>query len=344
MIVGLAVLLAIAPWIATVAAQTGDQDAELAERPGDAKSDWTLDLETLRAEVRWTMHRSDDTIQEWVNGSFNGLDDQLTYRYTQLVQEGEDEEPTVHQINMTLGLAAVYEYRDTNNDGRFELSDEIVDYQAIETEGVPLIHERDHPRQIEGARVVYPLEGGGELHLEIYMSPTVDWKDTRLIFPGDAELDLTIRNRPASAAGTDMAVQLRAWGGESFQRTGNELTLKDDRAVGYVRWMDQSFVDGNRTPVGITTLEEKRPAGPEGGGNQGMIIMSTPSAKEITHRISLGTYVEEGPVETILATVGSWSIYTLGLIGAGILVGITAISKIKESRDRPGGEGSVGDV
>lgn len=342
MIVGLAVLLAIAPWIATVAAQE-DPDAELAERPGDAKSDWTLDLETLRAEVRWTMHRADDTTQEWVNGSFNGLDDRLTYRYTQILQEGE-EDPTVHRINLTLGLAAVYEYRDTNNNSRFELSDEIVDYQAIGTDGVPLIHERDHPRQIEGARVVYPLEGGGELHLELFMSPTVDWEDTRVIFPGDAELNLTVRNRPASASGTDLAVQLRAWGGDSFQRTGDELTVKDGRAVGYLRWMDQSFVDGNRTPVGVTTLEEKRPGGADGPRNEGLIIMSTPSAKEVTHRISLGTYVEEGPVETILATVGSWSIYTLGLIGAGILVGITAISKIKESSDRRGGGGSVGDA
>ncbi len=336
----LAIVVAIAPWIGSVAAQSGDQDAELAQRPGDAKSDWSLDLETRRAEVLWTMHRADDTTREWVNGSFNGLDDQLTYRYTRII---DDEAPTVHTINLTVALAAVYEFRDTNNNSRFELSDEILDYDPIAGEDVPLIHELSYPRSIQGARAVYPLEDGGELHLEMFMSPKVDWKESRLVFPGDAELNLTVRNRPAHAPDTDLAVQLRAWGGERFQRTGDELELQTGKTVGYVRWMDQSFVDGTRTPVGITTLEEKRANGNGDVLNEGLIIMSTPNAREITHRISVGTYVEAGPVESILATVGDWSIYTLGLIGAGVLVAITAVSKIRESQDRRGGDGSLRD-
>lgn len=338
----LASVLAIAPWIGTVAAQTSAQDAEVAQRPGDARSDWTLDLETRRAEVLWTMHRADETTREWINGSFNGLDDELSYRYTQIVDDPDGDADEVHRINLTLAIAAVYEYRDINNNSRFELSDEIIAYEPVADGGIPLIHALDYPRQIEGARAVYPLEGGGELHLEMFMSPKVDWKESRLVFPGDTELNLTVRNRPASAPGTDLAVQLRAWGGERFERTGDELTLKTGKAVGYVRWMDQSFVDGVRKPVGITTLEEKRADG-SGERNEGLIIMSTDNGREITHRISVGTYVEEGPVDTILATVGDWSIYTLGLIGAGALVAIAAVNKIRERQGRQGGDGSVHD-
>lgn len=339
-IIVLALVLILAPWIGTVAAQGDEEAAEPGQPSEQPQGDWTLELETRRAEVLWTMHRSDETTREWINGSFDGLADQLVYRYTKIIQDPEDleAEPTVHKIDLTVALTAVYEYRDTNNNSRFELSDEIVAYQSIHDSGVPLVHQRDHPRQIQGARVVYPLEGGGELHLELFMSPTTDKQETRLVFPGDAELNLTVRNRPATEPGTRVGVQLRAWGGETFERAEDELTVKHGKAVGYVRWLDHSLVDDVRIPVGITTLEEIRSPDNTEARNEGLIIMSTPAGQEITHRISIGTYVEESRVEKILATVGDWSIYTVGLLGALIFVGVTVVSKLK-GRGQAGGRG-----
>lgn len=327
----LLVLLAAAP----AAAQPAGTSSETEDADRAVRSPWSLTFSATAFEgFQYQFFRGEGEESAVLTGRFDLDRARLNVTYTSELEDGE--EP--RRVHVALSVAGVYEFRDLNGNGRFELGDEIVRFHKIGEAYTAQLERLSMPGAVEGARASYRI-GGGWLHLTVLTSPTLRFLGQRPIVPTDTELNLTLEDMETEEEGTMLGLALRA-SSQDIEQTGPRvLTMDGQRAKALYHWAQNATVDGQEAPVGETVLVQRLTDGAS-PRDEGVIVLATEPGSRIQHTASLEIAHTRTTLEAFLGTVkGDPLVFSFGGALAAALIGSTAWAKI-----RRGDDGSVRDV
>ncbi|MDX1610749.1 MAG: hypothetical protein R3185_00160 [Candidatus Thermoplasmatota archaeon] len=307
---------------------------------------WSLSFDVDEDRISWVNAAANELQREQVEGTFLPDQARLRYQYEReaLGPVTEDQDEPRHQFaNVTLELSAVYEFQDTNGNQAFDLGDRIVDYHALTNLDRAAFRPAELPGPAEGIVVTYPLEDGGTLEVQIYLSEEPTWVGTRLVYPTDTELNVTIRDRPLVGENTSLALQARAWGDGEIERETRGMQIVGEDQTAYMRWFRYSRVNDTLEEPWLSVLEQKRARGEQVAPGEGILILSTPGEPTVEHGLTVGRFdTRESRVAAVVEQVikGDSGLYLLGFLGSAVAVGASVAIKLRDQRRT--GDGQAG--
>lgn len=271
--------------------------------------------------------RSQDA-STFFNGSFDLNTATLDVEYAHLAP---DDEVPERRANTSLTLQAVYVFRDLNDNGRFDLGDEILEHDRFDNRREPTLVYDPLPRGFEGAKATYPLVRGGFVEVEIAVTDAPDHLGQREVRPTEMGLNVTVHDVPIRAEDAEIAVQLRA-AGQGVDQAASRIEMQGDGAEIHFTWDEQARLDGAETERGVTTYEQPLQ---DGEREEAIMFLSTDHASEIKHTMVFGAIHPSQTFEEVIAGIlGDARLFLLGLGLAALGVGAAAVVKLRQGRAR----------
>lgn len=312
-----AALLLLAPVLAVPAAAQDTASAQAGEEPG------SMDFEVDDEGFDWVV-RPGGSGGQVVNGSFD-----LDRARLDLSYNSSDDPADLRTAGGGFLLSGVYEFRDVNDNNRFDLGDEVVDFHPVQTDRAK-IEEVDADGPIRAARATYPLDGGGDVQFTTYVSPRLAFlEDGRPVQPTDTELNVTLEGVETKADDSELGVAMRLEGEEIEQTASREIRITGDRADAVYSWPATANVDGETAHVRSSVLEQRV----ERDGDlltQAIVVQAVDPGERIHTQSTIDIkHTEPVTQEVFSRIVGDPLLFAGGLIAAVLVVGGNAWAKLK---------------
>lgn len=310
--------------------EEAEDEGEEDEREEERSIELEIDGKDVKIELeRETEPREDEVEMRWKaeEATF-----ELAYESENETQETEDELEAV--------FGALAEYRDENDNGRYDAGEEIVSGWALGDEfededeiGLEDRAEWDNPSiddvsrdGKDGKRITTTaqLGGSGELTLRfLVFGDFVDLNGTSLS-PTGAKIDIVVEDYGYQANGTDLALFLETETKREFEQDVDD----DDDETGVsardpgnetaprlvFTWKDQAEIDGQMRDVATTVLEEETETESDDEEaeheTERSFVLSYPRGEEIVHDPRAEVLLASGaqadvPAPGIAALLGS---------------------------------------
>lgn len=310
--------LLLAPALAVPAAAQETAVAQAGDEPG------TLDFEVDDEGFDWVV-RPGGSGGQVVNGSFDLGSARLDLSYN-----SSDDPTDFRTASGSFVLSGVYEFRDVNDNNRFDLGDEVVDFHPVKTDGFARIEELDVDDPIRAAQATYPLDGGGDIQFTTYVSPRLAFLDDgRPVQPTDTELNVTLEGVETTVDDSELGVAMRLEGPDIEQTAPREIHFIGDRADAVYSWPATANVDGETAHVRSSVLEQR--VDRDGDLVTQAIVIQAVDPGERVHTLSTIDIKHTEPVkqQVFSRIVGDPLLFAGGLIAALLIVGGNAWAKLR---------------
>lgn len=308
------VLLASAAW--TASAQAG-----VSSGPPQAE-DWRLETRLLPEQgYRLTTTGTVDGQLARVERSLALDTGELTIAY----HLGSESDPQ-RTVEAHLTPTAVYTFRDTNGDGRFDLSDEVVEHRRVVAPAGAYVTPVNANTPFEAARAVLPLEDGGRVDVTLTASPTLASLRGEQLAPTASRLNLTVAGLTTPEdAYTALATTVDA---PRLATTDDGLLRLDGEGAGVeYRWLGPMLERNLPGPSKATVLEDRLRG--EGEDAAGTVLLASPSSSPSRHEAELGVvHTSSGLAEVAGAIRGDPGTFLAAMLGSAVLVGAAAWRKM----------------
>jgi hypothetical protein len=251
----------------------------------------------------------------------------LSYRATPNATEGP------RSVNLSMQLDGVYEFRDLDGNGRFDLGDELVRFERVDESTRGTVQHVDAPGRIEGFRASYPVGDRGFLAYTSYVAPEVAFlTDGRPVQPMGTEVSVTLGDLDFEGEDTRFAVAWRLESDEVDRKSPREIRVSGDRANLLYTWRANADRDGASLPISTSVVEQhvNRSSGPR---TEAVIVHAVPPGDSVQladgFEVHLPAPDEPGP--EFAESLGEPRTFVAGLLAAVVLVGGNAWRKIRES-------------
>lgn len=298
----------------------------------DPRSSSTLDVDVERNEGFTYEMATRGDVQRQTTGQFDMDAFRLNLSYTS--SNGTSE---LRRVNASLTLEGIYEFRDGNGNGRFDLGDEVVRFDPVQPGRWSSVDHVETPGQLEILRATTPLEGDGEVRFEVLVSPEpIRVSPERHLRPLDAKVHVTLQDLEPTGEDTRFSLAMRLEGSQLDRTDAHAVTVTGDGADLRYGWSDTATRNGVSTPLNSTLVEQDVTR--DGQERTELLVLHT---LEPANRIELHNSVEleetRSPIpEAFTGIVGNPPLYVGGLLAAILLVGGNAWLKLQE------GEGGSG--
>lgn len=295
--------------------ETDEEQAEDEEREGD-EEERSVEIETEGKDVSIELERETEPREDKVEMTWKAEEAsfELAYESENASRETED------KLEATFG--AVAEYRDENDNGRYDAGEEIVSGWTLGDEredemgldqraewGQPTIDDVTHEGE-DGKRIVSTatLGDSGELTLRfLVFGDFVELNGTSLS-PTGAKIDIVVEDYSFAANDTELALFLETETESEFEQdvddeegeTGVSARNASDEAGPRLvfTWKDTAQVDGETRDVETTVLEEETESETDDGEaeheTKRAFVLSYPRGSEIVHDPRAEVLIQSG--------------------------------------------------
>lgn len=237
-----------------------------------------------------------------------------------LQRPGTDNATPSLAVDLTVQVPHLLEYRDLNGNGRYDLTDLVV--QVVDVRAVPLNLSSAHLTGGERLVANYTLPQGGAF---LVVTTLTGSPDTR-----EAKVDFEIHRFPYQAPDTALALRADvATTAPGLTASGSGITATAPGHEAYFRWMDKAVVDAITRPVGAASYRIE-----DGNGTtHHAVYLSYPRGENIVHDPTLGVVAVQsvGEMREAIAgaVAGDWRAY---LVAAGVTAAILAVLTVSRPR------------
>lgn len=298
----------------------------------DPRSPASLDVE-VQGDSGFTYHMvtEEDPVRE-VTGSFDIDTFRMDLAYTSSNGSAE-----LRRVNASLALEGLYEFRDLNENGRFDLGDRIVRFDPVEPNRRAEVEHVETPGKLEILRATTPLEGDGEVQFDVYLTPeSIRLTPDEDLRPLDNKIDIVLRDIRSTREDTSFGLAMRLEGSQLDRTDAREVRVEGDGANFLYEWSDTAILDGVSTPLN-STLVEQHVTRDDADHTELAVVHVLEPGNEVELEQSFRVEETSPPLsEALTGILGNPLVYLGGLVAAVLVVGGNAWLKLQENEDESG--------
>ncbi len=256
-------------------------------------------------------------------------------------------EPDATAFRVELGFVALLEFLDQDGDGRYGLSDTEVRRFPLENQPEWTITEDSAPADAHAAVARLPLDAGeaqggildpepppppGLLTLRFVVGGRDRSEAGQLLAPTDVVLGLQVERFPFAANESRLALETRVESSVGVRPTVDGLEGAEGPHGWTLRWATTAELDGQTDPVHVNVLADPRLRDSDDLDRTVTVAYGYGQADLLVYDPVLGVSRVPTSAEPVLvpaAPPGHVGLYTVGALGAGLIIGGTAWSRVR---------------